>query len=687
MNQQSSVSHTSTLIGRWYFAITVLLLITAAFFRLWDLGTAPPGMSAEELLNAQLSDHIREGNVSVIYDQPQPAREGLYYALLAASTSFTGRGLILWRLPSVWLAMFSLAVTAALTRRLFGARISLMALGLMAIAFWPVWMGRTVMHVTLMPLMTTLVLYALVRGYQSQQHTIMVFWFTLGGIALGMAQYVHVSAWTLIVIPVLFVLYRLLVNRHEMRRHWFNIFYVIILVLVVIVPLLIYLSRHPGAREPVPVAEQSQLLADIPGRVLAALTGVVLRGDMFPNHNLPGRPALGPLTGMLMIIGIGVSAVRWRKSAYGLALIWLASGLLPTALLPRSPDFEYMVVILPVLFVFPAIGLQSIYQQVKERLNEYRQPQFELVIAAIVALVISVNAIWTYRDYFIIWPELGDVRLNHQADLGLLAHYLDTNQDPTPISICSTAVDKVNDPFALSNKELLSYFMHRHNLPIRYFDCDQSLILASGGEPQRLIFPRGHYYDHLPGPLLAWMRYASNEHVPGIRPDVIMRLDIDRELADVVGAFMTTAPVAWAPETGESRMAPLPTPFGYNVTFLGYTVRDLSVQPGDYVELTTYWRLDGPSPPELTMFAHMLGDPVVVLAQNDNLGVNVAQLQVRDVFIQYSLIQTPTGTAPGLYPLSVGLYLPSSGARLQVFENGEARGDRLFLERVAVEPQ
>jgi hypothetical protein len=183
------------------------------------------------------------------------------------------------------------------------------------------------------------------------------------------------------------------------------------------------------------------------------------------------------------------------------------------------------------------------------------------------------------------------------------------------------------------------------------------------------------------------MRYANSERVPGIRPDVIMRVDIDRELADVVGAFMTTAPVAWAPETGESRMAPLPTSFGYNVTFMGYTIRDLSVQPGDYVELTTYWRLDGPPPPELTMFAHMLGDPVVVLAQNDNLGVNVSQLQVRDVFIQYSLIQTPIGTAPGLYPLSVGLYLPSSGTRLQVFENGEAHSDRLFLERVAIEPQ
>ncbi|MBN1428314.1 MAG: hypothetical protein JXB07_08010 [Anaerolineae bacterium] len=687
MNQPSSTSHTRRSLENWYFAVAVLLLIAAAFFRLWHLSTAPPGMSAAELINAQISDQIRQGDISVIYNQTEPAREGLYYAILATSTSATGRGLILWRLPSVWLSMLSLAVTATLTRRLFGMRVSLMALGLMSIAFWPVWMGRTVMHVTLMPLMTTLAIYMLLCGYQSRQDMAAGFWFTLGGIMLGLAQYAHVSAWTLLAISLLFIAYRLLVNRQEMRHRWFDISYVALLVLLLTIPLLIYMSQHPGTREPVPVAEQSQLIAEIPGRVVTLLTGLVLRGDMFPNNNLPGRPVLGPLMGMLMVIGIGVAGARRRNPAYGLVLIWLVVGLLPAALLPRSPDFEYMVVILPVIFMFPAIGLRSIYWWAREWLSESRHLAFELAVAAVIALVIGSNAAWTYRDYFMRWPELGDVRLNHKADLGLLAHYLDTSQDTSPISICSTPVDRTNDPFALSNQDLLSYFMHRHNLPIRYFDCDQSLVLARGGESQRLIFPLEHYYDHLPGPLLAWMRYAGNEHVPGIRPDVIMRIDVSKEIADVAGSFMTTAPAAWAPETGESRLAPLPVPFGHNVTFLGYTVRDLSIRPGDYVELMTYWRLDGPPPSELTMFAHMLGNPVVVLAQNDNLGVNINQLQVRDIFIQYSLIQTPVGTTPGRYPLSVGLYLPGSGTRLQVFENGQARSDRLFLEHVMIEPR
>lgn len=686
MDQHSSALPASRPTRRWYFVVAALLLVIAAFFRLWDLSTAPPGMSGEELVNAQISDRVRDGDISVIYDQIQPAREGLYYAILAGSTSITGRGLILWRLPSVWIAMLSLAMTVTLMRRLFGVRVSLMTLGLMAISFWPVWMGRTVMHVTLMPLMITSVLYGMTRAFQARQHAVAGFWFAISGIMLGLAQYAHVTAWALLVIPTGFIVYRLVVNPAEVRRHWLNIFYVLLLVIVTITPLIIFLIRNPGAREPVPVAEQSQLETDIPQRMILSLAGLVLRGDMFPDHNLPGRPVLGPLMGALMVVGIGVSLARWRKPVYGLALIWLASGLLPVAFVPRKPDFEYMVILLPVVFAFPAIGLRAVYGQLRHRLDEQRRAGFALAAAAGIILLLGINATWTFRDYFTIWPRLGDVRLNYQADLGLLAYYLDTSRDPTPISVCSTPVDPAAGPFALSNKDLLSYFMHRQNLSIRYFDCDQSLILANGGESQRLIFPRGHYYDHLPGPLLTWMRYARNEHVAGIRPDVIMRLDVGRQLADAAGAFTTTAPTAWAPETGESRLARLPVSFGHNVTFLGYTVRDLSIRPGDYVELTTYWRLDGPPPPELTLFAHLLGSPVVVLAQNDRLGVNITDLQVRDVFIQYSLIQTPTGATPDLYPLSVGLYLPSSGTRLQVFENGIARSDRLFLERVTIEP-
>jgi 4-amino-4-deoxy-L-arabinose transferase-like glycosyltransferase len=669
---------------RWDFAIAVILLIGAAFFRLHQLGTTPPGLQAEELLNAQLSDRMRQGLVSVIYSDVTPAREGLYHALLAASTTLTGRGMIMWRLPSVWLSMLALAATFALMRRLFGERVALMVLGLMAVTFWPVWMSRVVLHITLIPLAATLVGYTFVRAFQASDTGDASLWFTVGGLALGASQYTHVTAWTLPVIFIGFVVYLWITDRERLKPHLGNVFYALLLAATLNLPLFIFMVRHPGVREPVPVAGQAGLITQIPGRLLSTLAGLVLWGDTLPLHNLPGRPVYGPLIGLLMIVGLGVALRRWRKASYGMTLIWLVVGMLPTAFLPRKPDFELMAVILPVVFVFPAVGLRAIYQWVGETISGRARHLALSAISALVAVLVVGNTVSTYRDYFLRWPALAQMQVAYQSEVGALARYLDTSRDPTPVSICSIPANKDAEPFALSNQELLGYLMHRRSLPIRYYDCTQSLVLANGGESQRLIFPRGHYFDHLPGPLLAWMAYAHDEEVPGVGPDVVMRLDVADRLADQVGAFITTAPTAWPPESGEVRLADLPVSFGANVTFLGYTLRDSTIQPTDWVELTTYWRLDGPPPDDLTLFAHLLGSPVVVIAQKDSLGPQINTLQTRDVFLQYSMIQTPGGVTPGLYSLSVGMYFPGTNERLPIFENGDVRADRLFLQRIAI---
>ncbi len=669
---------------RWYFWIAILLLIVAAFFRLHHLSVTPPGLQADEILNIQLADRMRQGFVSVVYSDVTPAREGLYHALLAASSTLTGRGLIMWRLPSVWLSMLSLAATFALMRRLFGDRVGLMVLGLMAVTFWPVWIARVALHITLIPLAVTLVGYTFVRAFQAADTGESSLWFTVGGLALGVSQYTHVTAWTLPVILIGFTIYLWITDRERLRPHIGNVLYALLLAATLNLPLFIFMLRHPGLREAFPIAEQAGLIAAIPGRLLSTVAGLVLRGDMLPLHNLPGRPVFGPLIGLLMVIGLGVAIRRWRHASYGMALIWLLVGLLPSTFLPREPDFEFMAVVLPVVFVFPAIGLLAIYRWAGKTFSERARVWSLTGISALVTLLVIGNTASTYHDYFIRWPALPRMRAAYQSEVGALARYLDTSHDPTPVSICSTPANKRLDPFALSNQELLSILMHRHNTPIRYFDCTQSLVLANGGESQRLAFPRGRYFDHLPGPLLAWMAYAHDEGVPGVGPDVVMRLDVSDRLADKVGAFITTAPTAWPPESGEVRLADLPVSFGANIAFLGYTLRDSAIQPTDWVELTTYWRLDGPPPDDLTLFAHLLGSPVVVIAQKDSLGPQINTLQTRDVFLQYSMIQTPGGVSPGLYALSVGLYFPGTNERLPAFENGDARADRLFLQRIEI---
>lgn len=669
----------------WFFWVAVILLIITAFFRLWDLGTTPPGLTNDELANAEISSWLREGYVSIIYDEVQPAREFVYYSLLSAFTAIVGEhGVLLWRLPSVWISLLTLALTARLMRSLFNERIALLILGMMAVLFWPVWLGRSVLHVTLVPLMTTLFAYAVMRAMRAGNHSTSALWFTFSAFILGAAQYVHVICWALIPIFFVYLLYRYLLDHQFFKEKWMDIIYMLALTLVIMLPLFIYLSSNPGVRDRVPLSEQPGLIAELPGRLIAAIAGLGLKGDMLPWHNLPGRPVLGPLSAVLFLFGLGISIARWRKHAYMTALLWLAFGLLPSLALPQKSDFEYMAIILPVIFVFPSIALYELFLLVNRKFKLSLSPnQIDMIFGSIAGLIILINMGWTFRDFFIIWPERADVQTAYNGELGALAHYLDTSDEVTPVAICTRNGSEGGRRLSPTNEELLGTLMHRIDLPVRYFDCQRSLLLLEGGAEQRIIFPRGHFYD-LPGPLQPWMNTAEDIGINHVGEGVALQLDVEDEVADFAGGLMTLSPTAWPPEIGEFRLARLPIRFGYNLAFLGYDLRNPELKPGDYVEVVTYWRMDGPPPPDLKQFTHVLGSPFVVLAQNDGMGTRIGSLRSRDIFMEYVLIQLPGTISGGYYSLSTGMYFPDTGERLPAFEEDNFIADRLYIEQIYI---
>lgn len=667
----------------WTWGAVGLLLLGAAF-RLWQLDSNPPGMLTAEFENMQIAETLPRGNLAVAYNVVNPARELLLYVMLSASTLFTGRhGILLWRIPFAWTGLLALAVLGQVIRRLHGTRVALLAMGLMAVAFWPVWLSRSILHASLMPLIGGLLAYVLLRAFEARQLSSSSLWFTVAGALLGLAQYTHVSAWSLPLLFVLFVAYRRIVNPRELDLHRGNIVYMLVLAAILSLPMLIYTVLNPGARLTTPFASQPGWIIDLPRRLIETFAALGLRGDMLPDHNVPGLPIYHPILGGLFMLGVGAMLARWREPASGLTLLWLLAGLLPGLLQPRSPDYELLVVAMPIIFVLPALGLRALLGAARKRWpNQARW--FNVITGGIAGGLIGLSLASGYQNTFVIWPSLGDVRLNYQSDLGLLAHYLDTTTDPSPISICNLPLPPASPAFSRSVEERLEYLMHRHNPPLRYFDCTQSLVLANAGESQRIIFPEAAYYDVLPGPLLAWMRYAHDEPVEGLRPNVVMRFDGAEALANRAGSFITTAPTAWPPEIGEFRFATLPVSFGSGIDFLGYEVRRTDLRPGEFIDLTTYWRLNAAPPPELRQFAHLLGSPIAILSQNDSLGVAITTLGPRDIFLHYSPVQVPVQTRNGAYPLSIGLYYPTRDERLPVFEGEAVRANRLYLVSITV---
>ncbi len=656
---------------RYLFVVTLVLLLGACM-RLLLLSTEPVGLSAEELSNAQLALGIRSGNFSVVYAEVQPAREGVYPALLALITAVTGEGILLWRLPSVWASLLAIAMTYRLMCTIAPEQhTALLTASLMSVAFWPVMMGRVAVHATLMPFFTALILYLMVQAFDAADYEDAAPWFTAGAFALGVAQYVHYSAWALAIIILVYALYRWQLAGRIIRFQVESLFYATILTLVLLLPLLLFSVVAPQARLQ---TDQGflQLLWAFPSKYLLSFISLFALGSESVLYHVPHHPVLSIFLSPFFLIGLGASIVRWRHHTGFLAVIVLFVGLLPASLAPTGADVTYMVVLMPAVFILSAVAIPLVLKQL-------RQSKLLLPITLALFVVIMMTTLY---GYFMLWATLPQVARAYNEDIGAIAHFLDTQPDGLPVSVCSLPVDSDDDPFALTNAELLALLTHRERLDVRTFNCTQSLVLAAGGAEQYVIFPRGHYYDFVPGALLNWL--ASGESVPlnHVDADVIMRIEAREQLADEVGAFITTALTLWPPEEGSREFAELPVEFEGNVTFLGYEVRDPLLESTEMLEIVTYWRLDGPPPPQVTMFAHLLNNPVVVLAQEDTIGVETATLQARDVFVQYNRVRLPKSTEPGLYPVSVGMFFTDSGERLTALQDGEPRANRLFLQRV-----
>jgi hypothetical protein len=240
----------------------------------------------------------------------------------------------------------------------------------------------------------------------------------------------------------------------------------------------------------------------------------------------------------------------------------------------------------------------------------------------------------------------------------------------------------------LTSTQLLALMMHRSNVVLRYADCGTGLIFTQGGEREQIILPEANALERMEPYLRQWLASGQVLDSPDLPPNGVVLLDVESQLANTIGAFTTTAPVAYAPESpGGTSVTALPVRFGGNITFLGYVHNGTGeYAPGDVITVITYWRIDGTVPTDLRLFTHLQADPgAAPAAQTDALSVLAEQLRPRDVFVQVTFVPLPPTMPTGSYSISVGAYESNTGTRLDVFDGDQPRGTRLFIGMVAVQ--
>lgn len=669
--------------SRMSFPIVIILILIAALLRMADLANVPQGFSQDEIINIRLVDNVRQGDIFVFFPGDDGGREGLYHVFVAFVTLFVGEGTIGFRLLSVYFSLLSIAIIYALGRHLFNPIVAVMAAGLITVNFSDILIARSVTADATVAFLVSAIMLALARSLPVYRRTRIVtaniVSFATLGVLLGISFYLHPSSLFIVLGCMLYIAHLLYVRNAMFRQQRSYTGFAILVMIIIAMPYLISSINLPE------YAAGQRILSNYTGGLLRSLAdgllSIVRVGDMDPTHNLPGRPYIDVFSGVFSLAGIVICVLRSYRPRFMLILI-MGIVCLPAALIvPNSPNFSRMAVILPQLAIFVGTGFYAM-----TRHNIFADIVFRRMAVALALFMFVLNALWTWQDLFVAWRNHEEVLPLVNGDLGKIAHYLDAKGNDMPNVVCDDSWRNIEPEASLSDREVTLLMMNRIDLQYNEVDCTQSILLANGGAKQRFVFFTEQTYDGLHPYLLEWLTYGEpvSDKLPRY---AIVELETEDLLADRAGGFITMSPVWYDPEVvGEAMPVPPPIRFGDNLTFLGYQPEvERSFRPGEIVEIITYWRAEGVVPSDLLLFTHILSDPVTRIGNHDIIGVNPQHLRDRDVFIQVTSVQLPETTLDGEYFVSVGAYRQSDGERLHTLKDDEPFGDRIFLYSINVQ--
>lgn len=654
----------------WIAVIGVLLL--AFGLRLTDLTGAPPGLHIDELANVEMTESVTHGRLAIFFPE-NIGNEALYFYAAAPFMDLIGKSVFALRLPPIFMSLVGMCVIWAVARRLFGPVAALTAAAGFAATFWTLLTGRILVRTVFEVPLAALSAYCFWRARTAGGRRTWLF-FALSGLFAGLSIETYIASRVLPAIFVVFGVYILLAHRAEWRFWFKGLALVLVVTVLVALPLVIYLTQYSDGGKlsffniNLPLAELSkgnpQPLTE---SVINVLGMFIFTGDALPYYGIPNRPFLEPIGAALLVIGVFVALRRWRKPEYAFVLVWFFLTLAPTVLSFPAPNS--IRAIGAQIFVFTLIGVA-----VAEIVKRWRHT---LVYASLAAVFVG-NVVWTAHDYFVVWPALDTVRFWHQAGFRALADQLQRDADPSPVAVC--APDQLiyeGDRWWEPAWRLMRFLMDRPDLSLRYYNCIDTMVFIDG--VARYAFPNAADENTL-RQFPIYTQFLSSAADRVALPDrlgTIVRVDsaalaLDRQLTQAAQSSVNFE--------GSAAVTQLPVDFDGKVDFLGYALS----QSGRDVEVTTYWRVKDQLPPRLSQFTHVLDARGDIVTQQDRFMVTSQSLRRGDIFAQIHHLTLPDDVQTGAYRISIGLYTQPDGKRLTVLQNGQPRGDRLFLQSIEV---
>jgi 4-amino-4-deoxy-L-arabinose transferase-like glycosyltransferase len=649
-----------------------ILLITLVGFglRVWALDQVPPGVTHDEAAHLHDAQRIWQG-YRPIYLTTAYGREPLYDYALAPLVGLLGMSVTTGRLASALWGTALVVLLYAWVLRAFDRPTAILAAGLVAVSFWPVATSRQVLRSITMPgMLTAAILLFWVGVYPRAGRNR---WYHLlgAGLLLGLGWYTYMPARITWLAPALFGSSLGLTDRPRWRRVRRGLGLMLVVMILVAIPLIAHLARHPELE--VRVAELAAPLRSAQGGDFGPLwtslrhTGLMFshRGDTQWIYNIAGRPLLPPALAGLFYVGIVVAveqAFRGRGPACRLLLLWLVLGVAPALVTGLESSSLRAIAAQPAVYTLAALGGvtlgRALVRSLPDRLGR-----------AALATLIGAGMGWvtacTIAGYFHTWADHRDTRVAYHTHLVEMVRYAAGQPLQVPIGISTIYPGPLHDPYAAD--VLLGEREQR--AMIRWYDGRSALVFPDA-EQATALFPALAPLD----PALV----SIFEPAAHLVERVLLRPDDLSPWFDVY---------RWEPRKARSALQlDRAVNVGEALALVGFDLRTPEGVPGGTMELITFWlpRAGPAAEPELVLFTHLLRGRSVV-AQQDRLDVPTSSWRPGELFAQVHRFSLPADQAAGSYTLEVGAYPAGDpNSPLPVYEGGRELGTSVVLSSVEI---
>lgn len=420
------------------FLLLVILLI-AAFFRIWKLNEIPPGLYPDVAINGtQAFETLKTRSFKLFYPENN-GREGLIMWLIALS--FWIFGVSIWSLKIV-AAIFGILTVLGLfflTKELFNnENLGLLASFFLATSFSHALFSRIGFRAILLPFILVFSFYFLFKGLRKRK----IRDFIIAGIFFGLGFYTYISFRFAVLMLFLIILCWLpIYYRQNLKTKYFlSVFVLLITIFFIALPIGIYFLRNPqdflNRATPISVFAAQEPIKELVKSLSLHLGMFNFYGDPNWRHNFAKSPMLPATLGILFLIGIIISikelfsAIKMKNwelfTAHLFLWSWLFVMLLPGILTREGiPHFLRTIGVIPVIYIFVALAFYLTYNWVD------KNQKHKTILLITVFLFLTAIGFSEFNKYFNLWAKNSEVSRAYEKGYLDMGNFLNSLPEKT----------------------------------------------------------------------------------------------------------------------------------------------------------------------------------------------------------------------------------------------------------------